>query len=588
MSKSAICILAAAAAIIAAPLAPLLIFPSATFNLDWTNNLWMVAYLRAFFTSHGYFPHTYNVALHVGIPQPIFYGPFLYPCLALFSLPAGAAIGVRVACIAVWTLQFFLVWRLSRAAGATRLAAFAAGATTAWSVYSLTNLYNRGALSEFIATSLLLCAVAGAGLAILEPAKMKRLAYAWLFALCAALAVTSHGPTALVGGPLMLVLGISCIPLLSAQRRHGEPVHLIRAAMPLLAAAITVAPWVYVVTQNSGKLTIQVPDDEFYPIAGKWQRWASIDSAWPRLKPLPIDDPWTPRDATPPGTRYLDAQWNLPLVMMAVWNAAAAIAGRRGPRFSQALWLMAAAAGAGMILLAVSISPALQAALPVSIAGGIQFPYRLVSHVNIAAFALLIGGWIAQNGAPRARRWVRIDRGVVLTALALSAAALGVKLDHIVRVKSEPSVEEASAAGDYLSQLPTTFVGQSDYSVQIPDRLVPASGRADALKIDAPAGRGPEQDVQDVQVQLAKPQWVVTSILNFPWNRLIVDGKSVPFGQVHNLFFHEAVELPAGIHTVGYEFEPDPVWIALNDGAWTALAVQVAVVAVCLIRARKT
>lgn len=570
------------------PLGPLLIFPRAIFNLDWTNNLWMIAYLRAFFLGHFYFPATYNVASRVGITQPIFYGPLLYPCLALLSLPAGPAVGVRIACAAIWTLQFLLVWRLSRAAGASRLGAAAAAAATAWSVYSLTNLYNRGALAEFIATSLLLCAFASAALAALEPARPKRRAFIWLTALCVAMAATSHGPTALIGGPLLLLLGVFSLPLIRAQRRDGNKFSPAQFALPLLSAALLVAPWIYVVTQFSGRLTIQTPGDIFYPVAGKWQRWPSIDSPWARLKPLPIQDPWTPRDATLMDTRYLDAQWNFPLVLLAVWNAAAAIAGRRGPRFKQAQWLMIASAAACAVLLVISIAPPLQSLFPTSIAGGIQFPYRLVSHINVAAFALLIGAWLAQNGAAPSRAWSRADATVAILSLALSAAALGIKLDHAIEVKSEPSAEAAAASGDYLTRLPTTYVGHLDYSIQVPSRLIPVAAQDAALKIDVPHGVGPNEDVQDVQIDLPRPAWVVTSLLNFPWNRLVIDGRPIPFDQVHNLFFHEAVELPAGIHTVGYDFEPDPIWLALSDGAWIALATLIVGAVIAFMRAGKT
>jgi hypothetical protein len=65
--------------IVAAPLSLLILFPHATFNLDWNNSVWMVSYARAAFTDHLRFPAVYNVSDRVGIPQPIFYGPLLYP-----------------------------------------------------------------------------------------------------------------------------------------------------------------------------------------------------------------------------------------------------------------------------------------------------------------------------------------------------------------------------------------------------------------------------------------------------------------------------------------------------------------------------
>jgi hypothetical protein len=48
------------------------------------------------------------------------------------------------------------------------------------------------------------------------------------------------------------------------------------------------------------------------------------------------------------------------------------------------------------------------------------------------------------------------------------------------------------------------------------------------------------------------------------------------------------VELPAGIHTVGYDFEPDPIWLALSDGAWIALATLIVGAVIAFMRAGKT
>jgi len=69
---------------------------------DWQNNLWMIGYARQSLLSGHWFPDVYTVASHVGVPQPIFYGPRLYPLLALLSLPLGPQWAVRAACLIVW------------------------------------------------------------------------------------------------------------------------------------------------------------------------------------------------------------------------------------------------------------------------------------------------------------------------------------------------------------------------------------------------------------------------------------------------------------------------------------------------------
>jgi hypothetical protein len=306
--------------VVAAPLSLLLLFPHATFNLDWNNNLWMVSYARAAFTDHLRFPAVYNVSDRVGIPQPIFYGPLLYPCLAMLSVPFGADVGIRLACIGLWSMQFWLIFRLCRRIGAAVVYSIGTAALVSWAIYPLTNLYNRGALAEFCATTFLTCAVVAGGSALLDPQPRKRIAFGLLTAICAAMAICSHGPTAVVGGPLMLVLGLAAM--------CGDWRTLLKAACLALIVAAIISPWAYVLKSFASQLTIEVPGNPYYPVAGNWQRYASTDAAWARLKPLPLNDRWT---STPGAkeTPYVDAQWNLPLVLLAFWSAAKALRSRR-------------------------------------------------------------------------------------------------------------------------------------------------------------------------------------------------------------------------------------------------------------------
>ncbi|HUB24855.1 MAG TPA: hypothetical protein VL992_05445, partial [Tepidisphaeraceae bacterium] len=77
---------------------------------------------------------------------------------------------------------------------------------------------------------------------------------------------------------------------------------------------------------------------------------------------------------------------------------------------------------------------------------------------------------------------------------------------------------------------------------------------------------------QDIGGRLPAPAWIVTSIMNFRWNRLILDGQAVPFDRTNNLFFHEAAFLSAGQHQIGYRFEPDAIWSELSMISWIVLA----------------
>jgi hypothetical protein len=559
------------AVIVIAPLA-LLAVPSAIFSPDW-QNLWMIGYARqSLLGGHG-FPDVYVVASHVGVPQPIFYGPRLYPLLAMLSLPMGSQWAVRAACLIVWSLQFWLVYRLSRRVGADPVHAMAAGALMSWSIYPLTNLYNRGALAEFFATGLFLCGLCAGGLALLVPDHRGR--FALLAALLGALALGAHAPTALIGGGLVMLILAPALLL----HLPGQDIRMARRVMftillALLIAAI-LAPWIYALLRFSGRFSISVPNP-FYNIAGRWQRFEWIDSWWARLSPLP--GRWTPPQNAWRYTMHLDAQWNFPLALLAVYSAVRALVARPGVRAAP-LMIVAAVIAAGLLVL--SICQPLQNALTHPIGAAIQFPYRLVSHVNIALLVLLLAAWVAKPPAMRGS-----GAAILAIAMVLSAAGLALKLKYAADVMVRAQPQSASQ----FASLPPTFGGQDDYTLQVHETELPISLAWEPnspLMVEAPSGGGPVEGAADVTLTLPATRWIVTSIMNFPWNRLVLDRQPIPFEQVHNLYFHETVLLPAGEHRIGYRFEPDPLWVQLDRLSWEILAaLSVVCAAAFLVRHR--
>jgi|GEM_PF-1411019 len=581
----------AAAIIIAAPLS-LLAFPHAIFHRDWENNLWMIEYARVYFLTHGGFPATYDVVQHVGITQPIFYGPLLYPCLAVLSLPWSASIGVRIACSIVCTLQFILVFKLGRAVGASRIKSIAAAALVSWTIYPLTNLYNRGALAEFLATTLLLCGIIAAGVALLEANRRLRAGWALLGTICGAMAVASHGPTAIIGGFSGVIFTLAALfdfrhfdgggtptPTLPRSTGRGSKTrHRVAAVLGLiLIAAVIASPWAYVAARFSRNLAISIPGQVYYPMAGKWTRFGTLDDWRTRLNPLPIESSHAPDPRTTiaptTDTPNVDTQWNAPLALLAAWNLLLLFCSDKRRIFSALICTSLALATAW---LALSISPALQNLLPIGIGAAIQFPYRLVSHVNLAMLVLLMATWLAQRGLELPGKWIVADRAILTLAIGLSATALAMKLSHAAATMNPQS----SAATD-LTQLPPKFIAQLDYSLVVPGRAVPPEQASDKILLDVPIGRGPQTEVQSVHGGIAGDHWVVTSIMNFPWNRLVVDGNEIPFSEVYNLYYHETVHMNSGDHSIGYEFVPDPAWLMLRRASWITLDLALAAMVLC-------
>jgi hypothetical protein len=149
---------AASLLVVVLPLQPLFRLKN-VFYIDWINHVWAMAYYGEFFRAHGAFPvviHTNQVA---GLVQPLFYGRALYAIGGLFAGVLGADVAVRIVVFALMLAQFYAAFRLIQVYSANRRLSWAVGVLLTWSIYPLTNLYNRGALTEFAAVCLLQIAV---------------------------------------------------------------------------------------------------------------------------------------------------------------------------------------------------------------------------------------------------------------------------------------------------------------------------------------------------------------------------------------------------------------------------------------------
>jgi hypothetical protein len=243
--------------------------------------------------------------------------------------------------------------------------------------------------------------------------------------------------------------------------------------------------------------------------------------------------------------------------------------------------LSAAAAGIG--LLVISICAPLQNALPMRFGAAVQFPFRLVSHVNIALFVVLLAALAARANEQLPARTGLANRIVLAIAVLISAVGLVMKLDHAHSTMTPAGVTTEEQSAGYLTKLPAVYVGGIDYTLQVPDRVVP-SGTVRQNEILNIPGAGPSAPVATVRGQIPDDRWVVTSILNFPWNRLVLDGRPLPFDQTYNHSLREAVYVAAGVHSFGYQFEPDPKWVVLRSISWLVLDGGVVAMAAIFLR----
>src|SRR3954462_10081476 len=139
---------------------PLLWNPHSEFGPDWPTHLYPIGYQGYYLRQHHWFSETLNTDWVVGMPYPIFYAFLFYPLAAVIAAVVGAGWAVRLFAIALLAMQTWQVRKLLQAAGGKEAMNWLGAATLTWATYSLTNLYTRGAIAEFVGVSFLVSATA--------------------------------------------------------------------------------------------------------------------------------------------------------------------------------------------------------------------------------------------------------------------------------------------------------------------------------------------------------------------------------------------------------------------------------------------
>jgi hypothetical protein len=344
-----------------------------------------------------------------------------------------------------------------------------------------------------------------------------------------------------------------------------------RLVVLLPAACLTIlvlAPWVFAYQTFKGKLHIN-------PVLILFQD--SIDRWWVRLFPLPLDVRTLRQDPDLVSTPHLDAQIGWPLILLAgaiMWKLVRA----RPPR-RDLVWAALPVLG-GMFFLWMSLDVRPYKLLPTAFKF-VQFPYRMVTDVNLSALvALLLVCRLAARAGPAAA-WgaysAAFRAGFLSVLLTLAGTGVVVKVVHVNQRAGHWEVDYADLVG--------TFYGRDDYATPSEYPLVEpeeAPGVTPVrLEVERHAGR-----YTPAAVELEKPGFVGTQVQPFPWNKFYLDGGRVPdselrawpgwpFPATDPYRLHRAtgpfmaVPVPAGRHILEHRFEPDRTWLILY---WASLA----------------
>jgi hypothetical protein len=547
---------------------------------DWVNNVWQIEYGADHLSRTGLPPTAMNTAELGGIPYPIFYGFLIYPLLSAVAVVAGAENALRLLVAGVNVLQFVLVRRAVRDGGGGEFLASAVACLTVWAIYPFTNVYNRGAVMEFLASGLLTCALCRWFALLDAETPRTRLRAALEVGLLYTLAAGAHPITALYG---FAFLALHAVTGFARSRHAGQNAVAGRFLALIPAGVLTVvvlSPWVYACSQLSDKFTIRGYGLHLFP--------DTIDCWWQRLLSLPRDA-WTilgvldPSPSSPP----LDAQMNGPLVIV---GAVAAWAAGRGARGRRAWWL-AVPILLGLTALGMSFRAEPYELLP-SPFRMVQFTYRLVTYVNLAALALvLLAVRLPRECAeslesPSLRA---VGPFVLVTSLAVAGFALGVKL--------LPAVQRTAPVAVEAGHLPDSFNGWDDYTTpnlysRIGIKPEDEPRWTDRVRMELPVTGKPRY----APLRLNRPEArvVIVQVQPFPWTVLEVDGAPVREDWVFVWFGppgtqpdpkwarrpYLCVLILPGEHVLVHRFKPPTAWRALTALSFLAFFCWCGVVAV--------
>jgi hypothetical protein len=395
---------ALAVILVAAPM----LFTSAGFAVDFTNHLWLIWAAGRALVQSGHPSYFLNASgMGVFYPWFAFYGGTLYMIVGGISELSGghpifAYVGVTTLAIAGSYLG--MMW-LARELGLRGWASHAPALAVVTSAYYITNLYGRGAWTEFMATAVIAPLLASG--VHLARAPSWRPWPMLVFVVSAIIFTGSHNITLLWGSTVAILAGV--MMWLALGRPRQLPRHRLAMLGGLGAASVLVNAW-YLLPDIGYAQDVRA-HAEALAVAGA----SFFDTPGILLDPLRK----VPAESTTPALFVQVPVWFL------VWGlvAGALLLWRRHSRDTlRGVWIGIAILIA--VLLGMIMFTGLWSVMPFPF-DEIQFPYRLGTYIFYAVAGLALVGALALQRAAAREGPSRTIRGLRLGLAGVCAVSVG-------------------------------------------------------------------------------------------------------------------------------------------------------------------
>lgn len=222
------------------------------FYIDWVNHTWLVNYYAVNLSDNYAFTTEIDTAHGTGNPAPLFYGLFFYPIISLLALATGADMAVRLFCAFMLLSTFLAYLVFFRTMTGNLQVSILLSCCVNGSIYQLSNLYARSALTEFAAHQFLLLSFVLI-LAGLSQRDKQADASLSLGVVCGLFGMGSH-PVTLY---LFCIFGVANVVwLLWAFRGYFHRVQLIKLGLACAVGVGMLSGWLIITAQNRGDFVI--------------------------------------------------------------------------------------------------------------------------------------------------------------------------------------------------------------------------------------------------------------------------------------------------------------------------------------------